>query len=175
MSELTDQKGALWAMNDTLFFMGGGYDNGVNKISSYNVSSGKWANVQVKGGDFNVGNRTSSAVVSVPDAGLGFMLGGNNPYINGMIRFDASNPVNVSWTNETLHNGSQGVEVPNLNAGSMVYIPAGTEGMLIAFGGGNVSSTHCKSMLTLLSLGLPCLRKRYIVFCRTQPRFRMAV
>ncbi|KAJ5668849.1 hypothetical protein N7462_009919 [Penicillium macrosclerotiorum] len=140
MTERTEQKGALWKTDDTLFFLGGGYHQGVNEITSFNVSSETWKNVQVKGGDFNMGNRTTAQTVSVPDAGLSFIMGGNDPYINGMIRFDASNPDNISWTNETLDNGSYGVDVPNLNAGYMVYIPASTEGMLIAFGGGNYSA-----------------------------------
>lgn len=138
MSQKPSQHGALWQANDTLYFLGGGYD-GTDEISSYNVSSGEWANVQVKGGNFNKGNRTSAQSVSIRESGLSFIMGGNNPYINGMLRFDASDPNNLSWTNETLNNGSYGVEVPNLNAAYMVYIPASTEGMLIAFGGGNYS------------------------------------
>lgn len=55
-----------------------------------------------------------------------------------MIRFHASSSNQLSWTNETLKNGSYGVEVPDLNAGAMVYIPAREEGMLISFGRGNV-------------------------------------
>lgn len=89
------------------------------------------------GGNFNFGNRTSSQYVSVPDLGLGFIYGGTD-YMGGMIRLNASDPENLSWTNETLGNGSHGIDVPNLDAGAMVYIPAGDEGMLITFGGGNV-------------------------------------
>ena len=49
----------------------------------------------------------------------------------GMIRFDASNPNNISWTNETLWNGSYGIQVPNLEAGNLVYLPLGDEGVLV--------------------------------------------
>ncbi|KAJ0413422.1 hypothetical protein BJY00DRAFT_296893 [Aspergillus carlsbadensis] len=56
--------------------------------------------------------------------------------MSGMVRFDAKN---LSWTNETLGSGSFGVEPPSLWAGALVYIPAGPQGMLIAFGGRNVT------------------------------------
>lgn len=90
------------------------------------------------GGDFNFGKRTSAQFASAPDSGLGFIYGGNTPYMSGMIRFDASNPDKLLWTNETLSNGSYGAQVPNLISGALVYIPAGKEGMLISFGGANV-------------------------------------
>lgn len=92
----------------------------------------------VAGGNFNFGNRTSAQYVSTPKSGLGFIYGGSSPYMNGMIRLDATNPDQLSWTNETLAHGSYGVQAPSLNAGAMVYIPAGKEGMLLSFGGGNV-------------------------------------
>lgn len=69
------------------------------------------------GGNFNFGNRTSAQCVSTPKLGLGFIYGGSTPYMNGMIRFDATNPDQLLWTNETLTNGSYGTQVPNLNAG----------------------------------------------------------
>lgn len=92
----------------------------------------------VAGGDFNFGKRTSAQFASAPESGLGFIYGGNTPYMSGMLRFDASNPDKLSWTNETLSNGSYGAQVPNLISGALVYIPAGKEGMLISFGGANV-------------------------------------
>ncbi|KAJ5144651.1 hypothetical protein N7448_002043 [Penicillium atrosanguineum] len=136
--------GVIWTMNDTMYFFGGGFGdsdfaNGVDTISSYNASTGRWKNVQVNGGNFNFGNRSDTQSASIPEAGLGFVYGGREPYMHGMIRFDASDPNNPSWTNETLNNGSHGVDVPRLNAGAMVYVPAGKEGMLISFGGGNIT------------------------------------
>lgn len=86
---------------------------------------------------FQFRDRTSSQYVSVPESGLGFIYGGTD-YMGGMIRFDASDPDNLSWTNETLGNGSNGLAVPNLESAAMVYIPAGDEGMLVTFGGRNV-------------------------------------
>ncbi|PFH60106.1 hypothetical protein XA68_11461 [Ophiocordyceps unilateralis] len=57
--------------------------------------------------------------------------------MGGMLRFDSKR---LSWTNETLGHGSYGAPVPGLEGGSMVYIPAGKEGMLISFGGANVTA-----------------------------------
>lgn len=138
MTEYPGDNGAIWRTNDTMYFFGGGFDTAIDTVSSYNVSSGRWKDVQVSGGNFNFGNRSVAQTVSVPGLGLGFIYGGSSPYIGGMLRFDASDPNNLSWSNETLNNGSYGVDVPNLNAGTMIYIPAGTKGMLISFGGGNV-------------------------------------
>lgn len=132
-----DATGAFWTTNDTLYVYGGGFATPTNTLSAYNVTTGHWKEVNVTGGNLNFGNRTSSLYASVPDSGLGFIYGGTT-YMGGMIRFDASNPSNLSWTNETLGSGSYGVDVPNLDSGAMVYIPAGEEGMLISFGGGNV-------------------------------------
>jgi hypothetical protein len=139
MTEYPGSNGAMWRTNDSMYFFGGGFDTAIDTVSFYNVSSGKWKEVEVSGGKFNFGNRSTAQSVSVPELGLGFIFGGSGPYMEGMIRFDASDPNNLTWTNETLDHGSHGVNVPNLNAGTLLYIPASTEGMLISFGGGNVS------------------------------------
>lgn len=130
--------GAVWPINDTLYVFGGGFETPTNTLSAYNVSTGTWKDVTVAGGDFNFAQRTAAQVATAPESGLGFIFGGNTPYMSGMIRFDASNPDNLVWTNETLSHGSKGVQVPNLVSGALVYIPAGKEGMLISFGGANV-------------------------------------
>ncbi|KAF3400580.1 Kelch repeat-containing protein [Talaromyces pinophilus] len=134
-----DATGALWNTNDTIYVFGGGFKKPTNTLSAYNVTTNQWKEVNVTGGNFNFGNRTSSQYVSVPESSLGFIYGGTD-YMGGMIRFNASDPENLSWTNETLGDGSNGIEVPNLESGAMVYIPAGDEGILITFGGGNVTS-----------------------------------
>ncbi|RDW72668.1 uncharacterized protein DSM5745_07840 [Aspergillus mulundensis] len=61
--------------------------------------------------------------------------GGQSPHMGGLIRFDASDPNNLSWTNDTLTNGSYGVDVTNLHGAAMVYIPAAEAGMLVVVGG----------------------------------------
>ncbi|KAH8880606.1 hypothetical protein GQ53DRAFT_833202 [Thozetella sp. PMI_491] len=137
-----DSNGALWHINDTLYVFGGGFEtsSATDKVSAYDTKSNSWKDVTVSGGKFNFGHRTSAQYVSVPDSGLGFIYGGVSPYMGGMIRFDASDPDNLSWTNETLGSGAHGKEMPNLESGALVYIPAGKEGMLVSFGGSNFSA-----------------------------------
>ncbi|KAL2831845.1 hypothetical protein BJY01DRAFT_226384 [Aspergillus pseudoustus] len=131
---------AIWTINGTVYVFGGDYRTPITRIAAYDTAVGRWEEVEVAGGAFNIGQRQNPLYASAPEAGFGFMLGGYDPMVSGMIRFDASNPDNLSWTNETLENGSSGIEVPNLYSGAMVYIPAGRQGMLIAFGGGNFST-----------------------------------
>lgn len=131
--------GALWTANEMIYAFGNP-DSATNSLPAFNTSTNTWSEVKVAGGDFNVYNRSGSLSVSTPNSGLSFILGGHEPfYMGGMIRFDASDPNDLSWTNETLGNGSFGVEVPNLDTAAFVYAPAGKEGILLAFGGMNVS------------------------------------
>jgi len=132
--------GAMWNTNDTIYVFGG-VEAPTNILSAFHMQTHRWTQVQVDGGNYNFGNRTNALFVSVPESGLSFILGGHDPQvIGGMIRFDASNPNQLSWTNETLGNGSSGIEVPDLLGGGFVYVPAGQEGVLVAFGGYNVSA-----------------------------------
>ena len=139
------QYGALWSTNDTLYpYYGAGYPT--NELSTYDTSTNTWDNVNVAGGDYNFGNHTASVWTSVPSLSLGFFLGGVYGW-NGaegydgpsMLRFDASDQMHPSWTNESLGHGSFGAQVPLLGDATMIYVPAGKEGMLIVFGGYNVS------------------------------------
>ncbi|KAH9826291.1 Host cell factor [Teratosphaeria destructans] len=135
--------GALWQTNDTLYVYGTtGAAN--DELSAYNTTTGAWSTVKVAGGPLNVGNRNSATFASDPYSGLGFILGGNGSNtknVGGMVRFDASDPKNLSWTNETLGNGSYGLDVPNYYfEGQMLYVPAGDEGILVVFGGANISA-----------------------------------
>lgn len=131
--------GAMWNTNDTIYVFGG-VQTPTNALSAYNVTTDRWQDVRVAGGDFNFDVRTGAVSVSVPESGLNFVLGGHVPFfVGGMVRFDASDPADLTWTNETLGNGSFGEEVPNLDSGALVYVPAGEQGVLIAFGGNNVS------------------------------------
>ncbi|KAL2828072.1 hypothetical protein BJY01DRAFT_255506 [Aspergillus pseudoustus] len=100
-------------------------------IAAYNVSTGEWSEVEVVDDRFNSGRRAVAQYATASEAGLGFILGGVLPTVGGMLRFDASGPENLSWTNETLGSGSNGIEVPNLQGGAMVYIPAGKQGILM--------------------------------------------
>ena len=57
-----------------------------------------------------------------------------------MIRFDASKPTAISWTNETEGAQGDGDSSPNRLGGGMVYIPKGTSGILLSMGGADVRS-----------------------------------
>ncbi|KAL4904745.1 hypothetical protein BDW74DRAFT_154510 [Aspergillus multicolor] len=137
--------GALWPFIDTVYAFGGRSSltssTAADRISRYDTSSNEWTDVSVTGGALNFGRREAASFATAPESRLGFILGGQYPYMSGMVRFDASNPNKLSWTNETLNNGSFGEEVPNLHGAAMIYIPAGSEGMLIVFGGRNISVT----------------------------------
>lgn len=93
--------------------------------------------MNVTGGNFNFDNRTSSQYISVPDLRLGFIYS-RTDYMGGIIQLNTSNPDHLSWTNETLGNGSQGIEMPNLDSDAIIYIPVEDEGILITFRGGNI-------------------------------------
>lgn len=137
--------GTLWHTDDTIYIFGAP-NKATSSLAAYNVITDTWQDVEVTGGAYNFGDRTAAQSVSISESGLHFIYGGSNPYMGGMIRFDASDSTNLSWTNETLGNGSNGVEVPNLNAGALVHIPAGEQGILVSFGGSNARS-RCHPLL----------------------------
>lgn len=143
-SNALQSRGALWHTDDTIYSIGEDYGVATNKLSAFDISTGTFKEVTASGGKFNFGPRNGAQFVSVPEQKLGFLAGGfyfdkSSWTTGGLLRFDASDPDNLSWTNETLGDGSFGAEVPNLNSGAMVYVPAGEKGVLIAFGGGDVS------------------------------------
>ncbi|KAL4810607.1 hypothetical protein BDV18DRAFT_155220 [Aspergillus unguis] len=115
-----DSQGALWAFNNTLYSFAGGKPDTTptNIISRYDIPTGEWKDVEVSGGNFNFGQRESAAFATAPEAGLGFVLGGYKPHL-AMARLE--------WNRRTS------------GLGGLVYIPAGNQGMLVSFGGRNVS------------------------------------
>lgn len=113
----------------------GGYDDDdgqppINALNTYNIFSGEWSNVSVSGGDFNYASRgaTSRAISTGSSEALGFVAGGWVD-LGGMIRFDASDPANPQWRNETDNNPPLSLE------GDMNFIRLGPRGSLIEFGG----------------------------------------
>ncbi|KAK0301098.1 hypothetical protein LTS00_000247 [Friedmanniomyces endolithicus] len=129
--------GPLWYTNDTLYGFAA-LGTIPNTLPSYNITAGTWQFAQVTGGDLSFGNNTDAQSISVPQFGLIFVMG--RPSVgsaSSLSRFDASDPANLTWTIETLGNGSHGIEVPNLAYGTMVYLPAGEQGVLVSFGGEN--------------------------------------
>jgi hypothetical protein len=104
----------------------------MDNLKAYNITSNKWSNITVSGGNFNYDTRVamSSAVTAGTSAALGFASGGWDD-LGGMTRFDASNPETPKWTNETDSNPPLSYE------GSMSFMRLGPKDSLISFGGYN--------------------------------------
>ena len=104
----------------------------LDTVEAFNTTLGTWANVTVNGGAFNSLSRTLASSANAASAGLGlsFVTGGSESgeAPPGLIRFDASDPTALAWTNET-----QGV--PRMIGSTMQYARFGNKGVLIAIGG----------------------------------------
>ncbi len=125
---------------------------GDNILTAYNTSSDVWSSVSVAGGSFQSGNRWASLHASVPESGLSFLAGGDvDVVIPGMLRIDLSDPDNLRWVNETRGNGSLGASVPSVQFGEMVYLPMGKAGVLLAFGGSDVSDALLRLRYVLIT------------------------
>lgn len=154
-----DLNGGLFYTNDTLYvYAGSPLSKADNTLASYNLAAAGWKNISVSGGNYNYGNRSYGSAVSVPDSGLSFFLGGDVPDLPGLLRLNTANPANLSWTNQTLNNGSYGTAVPDLVGSSLVYVPAGLQGVLIAFGGSNVRSAYLQTIFHRSAADI-CLRR----------------
>lgn len=134
--------GALFATNDTLYIYGGGDvdENPMHDLASYNITTNSWKQVSISGGDFEIGRRVLGQGVSDPISGLSFFTGGSNN-VGGMLRLDASNPDDVTWTNQTKFSGSKGESVPEVLSGGLVYLPVGKAGILLLLGGSDANSS----------------------------------
>lgn len=121
---------------ETMLYSFGGFSDDkqppINILNTYNITSSEWSNVSVSGGDFNYHSRgeTSRATSKGSDGALGFVSGGWND-LGGMIRFDATDPTNPEWRNETDNTPPLSLE------GRMEFIRLGPRGSLIALGGYN--------------------------------------
>ncbi|KAI9730244.1 MAG: hypothetical protein M1834_006008 [Cirrosporium novae-zelandiae] len=118
--------------NDVLYSYGGFDDaTAVNYMMAYNASSESWSRKTISGGKFNSLNRLASLSASSlnTDEGLGFVLGGWESDVKGMVIFNSSDPDNLSWTNNT------DVHTPLTMGGTMQYLRLGEKGILVAIGG----------------------------------------
>lgn len=104
-----------------------------NSTWLFNSSTAQWSNVTVSGGTLNKLNRDSSMSASTTgtNQGLSFINGGwdSTP---GMVVFN-SDQHQLSWTNQTQN------DTPRTLGSSMQYLRYGKAGVLIAFGGYDVS------------------------------------
>lgn len=104
----------------------------LNSVEAFNTTTETWTNASVSGGAYNSLGRNLASAANTATSGLGlsFITGGGDlggPPA-GMIRFDASDPAALKWTNET-----QGV--PQMIGSTMQYARFGNKGVLVAFGG----------------------------------------
>ncbi|KAJ0421474.1 hypothetical protein BJY00DRAFT_312079 [Aspergillus carlsbadensis] len=118
-------EGAIWTVNDPLYLLGSDSPSATSRIATYEAQTSEWDEVKVSGSKFNE-LREAPLYATAPEVDLGFILDGDRPLTWGMIRFNTSN---LSWSNETLGSGSFGAQVPKLEGGALVYIPAGPQGM----------------------------------------------
>ena len=152
-------------INSTTLYSFAGSDNtdamSQNSIETFNTTSQAWGNTNVRGGAFNKLARSFSVSANTLTSGLGlnFFLGGAEKYGSesynprGLIRFDASDPTEPKWTNET-----KGA-APLVGA-TMQYARFGDQGVLVAVGGykgvsaiGNLP-TNFRLTMRLLGRGL---------------------
>ena len=131
--------GALFATNDT-FYVYGGANPAQNLLASYNTTAKTWSPVPVSGDNFLADARYKGQSVSDPASGLSFYAGGKGG-IPGIVKFDASKPAAISWTNETVSSTGNGESPPNRYGGGMVYLPKGKAGVILSLGGSNVRSS----------------------------------
>lgn len=127
-----------------------------NTLESFNTTSQTWSDVPVIDAEESLSNETynpigahlsSSATTSTSGLSFGFAIGGNYTKApTGMIVLDASNPDNLSWTNET--DG-----IPILSGGEMQYARYGNQGVLIAFGGYSTVCSTLRPCLIVLTTG----------------------
>ena len=104
----------------------------LDSVESFNTTSLTWAKVSVSGRAFNgfQGDLRSSATTSTSGLGLNFVTRGFDTVQQppGLLRFDASDPKDLKWRDET-----EGV--PSLIGATMQYARFGPKGVLIAVGG----------------------------------------
>lgn len=122
---------ALWFSNDTLYAA-----EVDSSITSFDTVTNQWQSVDVSGAHIDLQNHSPETSVSIPYSGLSFFFGETN--IPGLVRFDASRPDALEWTNQTTQSNTEGIRVPKVAQAEMVHVPLGKEGVLLLMGGYDV-------------------------------------
>lgn len=139
--ESTNQ-GAFFTSGDILYSYstGSAFPNATDTIISYNTVTDTWSNSKVSGGAFNIAGRNGGFTTTNLDTGMGFYLGTGSPgdqngwNLQGLLVFNGSDSNALKWANQTDN-------APNIDTGSMAYIPLSKEGVLLAFGGVDTTAT----------------------------------
>ena len=132
MSE--DTMGALWYANDTLYASNPALAQ--NTLGSFNTTTNEWDYVSVSGNSVDMMFGSSEMIASDPFGGVYFTF--SPPGLPGFVTLDARTSESLSWTNHTT-GGSEGIDVPYVGLGELVYLPMGAAGVLLLIGGYDVS------------------------------------
>jgi hypothetical protein len=98
---------ALWSSNDTLYAA-----EVDSSITSFDTVANQWRSVDVSGAHIDFQNYSPETSVSIPYSGLSFFFGETN--VSGLVRFDASKPDALEWTNQMTQSNTEGVRVPKV-------------------------------------------------------------
>ncbi|PGH20357.1 hypothetical protein AJ80_03625 [Polytolypa hystricis UAMH7299] len=133
--------GALFVAYDTLYIYSGlQSDKRYDWMWSYNTSLSEWERANVTGGSLNFQRRSAGLSATAPESQLSFFTGGlESPWTTGMLVFNGMDSNNLSWVNQTKSDGDGAVSPPRIAHGGMDYVRMGKDGVLIAFGGYDIS------------------------------------
>ena len=116
--------------DDTLLYFYGGItatSYSTDQLWVFDTSTQDFSQVTVQGGDFQNHNGAGAMDTTIRSQQLSFSTGGYDSSVTGMIKFDSSDPDNLSWSNIT--NAE-----PRLVEGAMTYLPVGDAGVLLTIG-----------------------------------------
>jgi hypothetical protein len=138
----TGNMGAFFTSGDILYSYSSNptFPYATDTIIAYNTVTNTWSNETVSGGALNIAGRNAGFTTTNPATGMGFYMGTGSPGdqhswdIEGLLVFNGSDPNDLKWTNVTAN-------APIVDAGSMAYIPLSKEGVLIAYGGVDTTTT----------------------------------
>ncbi|PGG98138.1 hypothetical protein AJ79_08961 [Helicocarpus griseus UAMH5409] len=132
--------GAFFAAGNTVFIYAGLMGNSrYDWMWSYNAKDGTWSRAQVDGGKLNVDHRFAGLSAVAPESNLSFFTGGWDKPITGTVVFNATDAADTKWTNVTRVEGDDAVGSPRIANGGMDYLRLGKQGVLVAFGGYDIS------------------------------------
>lgn len=96
-----------------------------------------WSSITVSGSNVTLKNESSEMSATIPSRGLSFSFGTSSFQGSaqpGFITFNASIADSPNWNNQTT-TGRGGIPVPFASEAELVYLPMGSEGVLLLLGG----------------------------------------
>lgn len=121
--------------NDTLYTSPSTGDQ--NLLETFDTTTNTWSSITVSGSNVNLKNESSEMLATVPSRGLSFSFGTSSFQASaqrGLITFNASMADSPNWNNQTM-TGREGIQVPFASEAELVYLPMGSEGVLLLIGG----------------------------------------